>query len=326
MKTARFLPRSWCRLVVWAGLTVAWLTPPALQGAGLAAFKQQTFHTHDLAEIIVYASIRRDATTWYLDLGTKEFNCPLSKIVETVTVYHLPGHISTEGSVQVVRRAHAEMTAFAARYAKAAPVLKPHIEQFEAALRRIDRGEVLQAGKWVSKEEFEQSMRAAEASSAARPQPAMTPEQQAAAFAAEQRGKGLELHEGQWLPKAEVAALQQRDEEVRAATAEVDTRSPGEMLYSVFQVLGNGLLVRPHGGAAARAGLLQHDLVLVDAGAENKNAAEGTLCRRTLHWCGTYTYPAESGKDQTVQAYCLDREDAIARARKLLAAEKAAGR
>lgn len=321
MKTAQ-LRTHVRRILVAASIFVAacWM-PCTLQGAGLAVFKQQPFHSDDLAEIIVFASIRRDALTCYLDLGSKEFNCPVTKIVETLEVPYLPGTIRSKEAVAQVRQLSQEMNAFAARYKKAVPILKPYMDQFTAALRRLDAGEVLYGGRWLSSIEYAR-VAEGEAKTSQMIRQGLKDEekayqeaaQRAEQFAIEQRNKGLELYGQQWLPKAEAAALRQRDREMEAAAEQVKAKSVAQMTYSVFQKISAGLLVVPITGKAANFGL-NYELVLL-RGIEQRTTVAGDVYRDDVYWCGTYSYSIGAGQEKTIHAYSVDWEDAVTQARK----------
>ena len=300
------------------------LLPAAkVSGAGVAAFKQQSFHGDDTAVPIIFSDIRETATSIQIDVGAKTTAYDKQNIVGHVLVPALPESLRSGSAAESLRKSVEEMGSFARKYKKTASILNPYLEQFGKVFARLDAGEVRINGQWVSKEAYaEMQARAAQEAEAMRlaeekkqKEVAMAKAQQEA-FAAEQRAKGLEEYKGQWLPKEKADALNKRDQELVVAWNKVQAKSIRNLKYSVFQVIPNGMLIEPIAGTIIQGGL-NVDLVCL-YGVAKGTAAEGDLYKDDVFWCGTYTYSTRGGKTSTIHAYSLDRDDAINRVHKTL--------
>ncbi len=309
MKNPQITPSKWRTAAAVLALNLGWLTGPAAQGAGLAAFKEQPFHSDELATIIVYAKMREAGLNCHFDLGNKEMSLDRSKIAGTVTVPELPTNLRDTGSTAQLRQSFAELSAFAARFKKAIPILQPYAEQLKKAIARREAGDVRLDGQWISGMEYAAILqKEAEAREAKkredmeRDKAIELAREKERAFAAAQLAKGLEIYGGQWLPRREAEML-------RAASAEVEAKSILAMQYTVFQVLDEGMLVEPYDGFVKQGGL-NVDLVYL-YGAPKGTIAVGDAYKNTVYWCGTYSYQTKRGRDATVHAYCYDRSMAI---------------
>jgi hypothetical protein len=292
-------------------------------GAGVAVFKEQPFHQDEYALPIVYSNIRQAALTYQFDMGAKTVAYDSSKIAAYVTVPALPDNIKDESEVSFLRKSVEELTAFAARFKKTDPILKPHIDHLGKAVSRFELGEVRLNGQWISKEAHAATLRREmEVKEAARRAAAESERQfqlmkeKEAALAEAQRQKGLEKYGQQWLPINEVRVLQKRDREIAVADDEVRSKSITSLMYSVFQVIPKGMLIKPIEGSIKNGGL-NVDLVCLYGAAQGR-AAEGDLYKDNVYWCGTYSYTTQAGKDATIHAYCLNRDEAIERVKNML--------
>lgn len=330
------------------------LLPAAkVSGAGVAAFKQQSFHGDDTAVPIIFSDIRETATSIQIDVGAKTTAYDKQNIVGHVLVPALPESLRSGSAAESLRKSVEEMGSFARKYKKTASILNPYLEQFGKVFARLDAGEVRINGQWVSKEAYaemqakaaqeaeamrlaeekkqkemariraEQQAKAAQEAEATRLAEAKKKQEMAVmrakqeAYASEQRAKGLVEYEGQWLPKQKADALIKTDLEMAAVWEEVESKSIQNLKYSIFQVIPKGMLVEPLAGKVVQNGL-NVDIVCLYGVAEGSVAEGDVYTVANAYWCGTYTYSTREGKMSTVHAYSLDLEDAITRVHKVL--------
>lgn len=112
------------------------------------------------------------------------------------------------------------------------------------------------------------------------------------------------------MPENEVEKLVKRDLAIEKCWTVVKDKSIDNALYSIFQVIDDGHLIRLHDGKINNAGV-NLDIVYLH-GAAKGTAAEGDIYKSSLFWCGTYSYPTKGGDTKTVNAYSIDRDTAIA--------------
>lgn len=311
------------RGIIWQGRAAAailclFLACPVVQGAGVAAFKDQPFHSDELVQIIVYSKITEGAASYLLHLGTKELPVDRSKIVGYVTVPELPANLRDEEATAQIRQSLETMSTFAQRFKKAAPVLKPYIEQMTTVLGRLAKGEARFEGRWISKEEHAGIL----GKEMAARQEALELEkkirldmQKGFAFAAEQRAKGLEKYNGEWLPAGQVAALRKKDARWSEAYAQVNERSVMDMHYEVLGVESDGLLIHAVGGEKKPPGI-NVDVVFLHS-ANDGTVALGDRYRSDVFWSGTRTFNTKEGSI-TLHTYRMNRTEAVAAVHELL--------
>lgn len=343
---------TWTRraLATVLGFSLVWSASLSTQAAGLAVFKDHPFQSDAVASILVYSMIQETATTYELDLGSRQMVLDRSKIVAHMMVPDLLPTIDNESGMKWLRENLATLSAFAARYKNAASILAPHIDRLKTAIARCEAGDVRINSKWLSKAEYGALLQRMEESRVAYEQAAKEAQQMAqvaeakkraseaelqkrmqqaanekkkweeterareTAYIAEQKSKGLEKYYDKWLPKDEVAALLQRDEEVRKAGKMVRENSVRDMEYSVLAVRSEGMLVRPTGGAIPERLNLGVILLYQD---NLGTVAEGDLGKADVYWCGTQVMDTSSGQ-VSVHSYCLDESEAIDRVRAVL--------
>ena len=107
--------------------------------------------------------------------------------------------------------------------------------------------------------------------------------------------------------------LQRRDQENALVMKEINSKSVMGSVYSVFQVSGEGMLIEFHTGTIRQGGVNTSLAYLF--GAAKGTAADGDYYKGNLYWCGNYSYTNMAQFQKTVNAYCLDLNDAIARVR-----------
>ena len=294
------------------------------KSAGIAAFKDQPFHADSMAKPIVYAAILESAPVdLRLDLGGKVKLFDRSKIVATVEIPELPKNIRDESELAFVRKSLGEIKSFATRFTNCGPLLQPYVEGFSKIIGRFENGEIRYAGAWIPKEKYaiilKQQSQVADMESRRdmeRAEQMRIQKEEAEEFAKNQRKKGLELYRNKWLPQNEVLALQKEDQEESTAWEKVRSKSVLTAVYSVFQVLDEGMLIRPRRGQLENGGINVNLAYLSDA--LEGSAADGDYYKGDLYWYGNYSYKTKGGSDSTINAYCLNKADAVRRVRNML--------
>jgi S1-C subfamily serine protease len=292
------------------------------KGAGIAVFKDQPFHADSSANPVVYKSLlMNNAPFVKLDTGTKQLTIDKKKLVAKIDIPDsIPLNLIKEADLAGLRKSHEEMVAFAKRFAKTAPTLTIPIDEVKANLDKFEGGQVRFSGNWISRADYDDlKMKHLAEVEGLRKQDEKIAEQrrmkraEEEAFAANQREKGLEQYGGKWLPKEEVMRLRQRDIEIAQANESVSNKTIKDGVYSIFQVMEDGMLIRVVRGEVKQGGI-NTDLIFL-SGAAKGTTADGDYYNGTLYWCGNYSYVSLSNIPMTVNAYCLDRRDAIERVR-----------
>lgn len=317
MRTFRGIIWQWRAAAAVLCFSLGWAACPAVQGAGVAAVKDQPFHSDDLASIIAYASINEGSATVLFDLGTREMSLDRTKVAGYVTVPELPANIRDEAATAQLRTSLEKLSAFAGRYKKAVSVLQPYIDQLKTSLDRLAQGDVRYEARWISSTEHAAILRkemearaAARLEDEQRQQKVQVAREAERAFIAEQRGKGLERYKDKWLPRQEVELL-------REAIDKVTAKSVSQMVYTVLQVVPNGVLIKPRSGMIRQGGL-NTDFVFL-YGVPKSTAAVGDFYRDDVYWCGTYSFVTRFNRVETLHAYCFNKDEAVERVKAALA-------
>jgi hypothetical protein len=281
-------------------------------------------------KVIVYKSIdsaKKDGSiTIHRASGTLVIGT--SQLVAHIDVLEkAPSEIKTESDIASVRAKFEEMEAFSRKFPETKSVLANQKEALQAMLKNIAKGQVRVNGKWITKAEHarQESEQLAEAESRREQQEVERikreeEQKQMEAFNESQRAKGLELYGNSWLPKDEIADLRRREaiqsqeaKEISNAQDLILKKTIKECFYQVFQVVDEGVLVRVIEGKIYQGGI-STDLVFI-ADAATGAVAEGDRYKGTLYWAGTYTYETQTRKVKTINAYCLEQDSALLRAR-----------
>ncbi len=296
----------------------------ASKGAGIAAIKEQPFHSDNLAKPFVYAKILSSTPiSVSFDLGQKQIALERVKVVALVDVPELPQNIRNESELADIHKVYDGIKSFANRYVQCAPLLQPYIENFKRSIERFNDGEVRYNSVWLSKQEYAAILKRQKDEAElvrrqemARYEKMKEQREKDEAFAKSQRDKGFELYNNQWLPRNEVLTLQRRDREEINIREKIHSKSIFGAVYSIFQVLDKGMLIKPRRGKVENKGINVSIAYL--AGALESAAAEGDYYKGDLYWYGNYSYRTKGGDDVTVNAYCLDRDDAVSKVRRTL--------
>lgn len=294
------------------------LATPTLHAAGLAAIKEQDFHADNAARIIIYTEkLDSGAPFVKFKVASKTITYDRPKITATVDVLDsIPDEITEEKHIQPLRAKLEEMTTFSTRFPQSAAALEKPITSLTAHIEKFDTQHVRYHAKWITRTEFAALAENMEAETEKlkereRQHVAERDKKRAEreAFAAEQRAKGLDEYNGQWIPREEAIQRRENDRVLLAARDLVDAKSITKGVYGVYQVTEDGMLIRVLRGKMKQGGISSTIVFLT--GANTGVAADGDLYKGDLYWTGNYSYNSVEGFVRTVNAYTLDRETAI---------------
>lgn len=288
-------------------------------GAGVAAFKEQSYHPDSAAVIVSYTSLELSGPVAKILAGGRTTMRPVGTFVSRVDIpSSLADFIVTPAQFQPVRDKLAEVEGFARRFPKAEPILQNVIASLKSHVAEFSSGKVRYEGNWITnsdyaarearRKEVERQMREKEETRVAAMEKLAEEREK---FAAEQAAKGLTLYKGKWLPKDEAAKAQREDFVKDTAKKEIISKSVIAGVYSIFQVTDDSMLIKIHQGKIGNRGINTDIAALL--GTRSGLNAEGDYYKDDLYWCGTYSYENKLGDVRTVNAYTHDLDAAVER-------------
>jgi S1-C subfamily serine protease len=202
--------------------------------AGVAVFKEQNFHGDASATPIAYVQIVEQGGPFIklvTDKGVQTIDT--TKFVARVGVLTaMPEEIGNEEQMAPIRRSLAEITTFANRFPKSAPLLQQQITALKGHVANFDDGKRRYNGEWIEKGDYavieaknREKLADDKRIELEKFEQKRILRQKEEAYATAQRAKGLERHGEKWLPVAEVAELRKRDAEFSQNT---QRQEPGE--------------------------------------------------------------------------------------------------
>jgi len=311
MKSARFIHA----IGVVLGSLIA-----SAHGAGIAVFKEQPFHADSSAVPVVYSEIIPSGLgsgSIRLLIGGREVVYEQHKCAGHVDIPTFPTTIRSEHEKASLRYQYDELKRFNDRFTKSSKVLQPYVDSFAKAVSRVESGEVLIDGSWLTAAQHT-AMLQREREVAAQVQNQMAEREaaaekamaEAAAFEKSQRAKGLEKFNDEWLPAAQARQLQEALKEVRF-------KSVYDARFKVVQAFSDGAFVSVLGGRC-EAQLDLHNIFIYS---DPWHVAEGEVATGHLFWCDAETYQRPEGGSQIIHAFCLDENAALQRVRHRLLGE-----
>jgi len=291
------------------------------QGAGIAVFKEQSFHSDASAKAVVYTELVNEGGPFVkiVQNGARS-TIDRGKFVANIEVLSkLPKQITTEDEVAPLRLHLKDLNNFSEKFPKSSQMLKGHIDSIGSQIKRFDGSEVRVGGIWITRDAYaaqKKSQRESEEfmqiKQLEREKEYESERAEEERFANQQRIKGLELYDQKWLPKNQVKMLLKRDNENIRAWDLCRKKSISKANYSIFQSSNGHLLIR-----------IDTNLSGIEELAHLSDNLEGLVAendyyRDTLFWCGTYTYETVAGLPKTVNSYSSNRDNAISLIRKNL--------
>ncbi|BCU76206.1 serine protease [Luteolibacter sp. LG18] len=305
---------------------------PTLHAAGVAVVKEQDFHRDESATPLVYLE-RFDSGAPFVKfrMANTTSTVDRSKLAGYVDVpSSIPPNIRTEADIQPLRQSLDQMNAFAKRFPKSEPLLKANIDLAAKHVREFDDGKVRYSGNWITKADFANIQKDLDQKAAkfkqeedAQAEVAHKRRMEREQFERDQRSKGLEEFEGNWLPRGQVIELQRRAQATKEAVAAVESKSINNSIFSILQVTEDGCLATVRKGSVKTGGF-DTTVVFIFGGAKGLTA-DGDTYKGNLYWCGTYSYKSVAGIERSVNAYCPTKADAVAVMKKRLGIEDVPG-
>lgn len=199
-----------CLCIAWIG-SLAWSTNA--KGDGVAAIKEQDYHSDSAAKIVVYSRIVAPPGP-YVKIVTpqKTINLQRSKFAGNVDVLtQIPSFIENEQDLAPIRHSLEQISSFAKKFTNSAPLLGPHIAVLQSHIQNFENNQVRHDGVWIPRMEYARLV-AKEARERKENELNRLQEQEelerkknsAAAFASEQTKKGLAFDGKEWVPKDEI--------------------------------------------------------------------------------------------------------------------------
>lgn len=296
-----------------------------LLGVGVAMIKEQPFHNDTSAKPVIITGLKdSNGPLIVLETSSRNITIERAKLAGHVEVFNtLPSSITTEVELQPIINKLNELRNFSKRFSQSESILKGHIEPMSQVVNRFESGEVRYNDNWIARSSYNQILEQLDAESQALQKRELELEEarrlrraEQEAFAQSQREKGLELHNKKWLPADEVQKMRKNDREIALAWNESRSKTVTKAVYSIFQVTDDGMLIEFHRGKIANSGV-NTDIAFL-FGAAKGLSAEGDYYKGNLYWCGTYSYMSRANMTRTVNAYSLDRNDAISRIRNIM--------
>jgi S1-C subfamily serine protease len=230
----------------------------------------------------------------------------------------LPENILSPDDIQPLRNSLDALLKFTSKYPKSAQLLATQAGTLKAHIAKFEAENVRYHGSWMARTDYDkiketeklaqESARIKEAKWQAEIEKTKA---ERAAFERAQRDKGLAEYNGKWLPLDQVKRLLKNEANAAVAWTQIKAKSVTEGVYSIFQVADDGMLIEIHQGKINQAGINTSIAFLF--GAQKGMAADGDFYRGDLYWCGNYSYLNKLNTQKTVNAYCLTKNEAIAR-------------
>lgn len=204
------------------------LLPSLVCGAGIVAFKDQTFHQDAGANVIAYVELKDNGSpSIKVNTGSKEFYIDRLKLAGTVDVFSaLPANITNESELEIVRKKAKEYRDFSTKFPKSVPLLANHIAALDACIKGVEGGKARYSGKWMAKDEALAAKQKEEKTRQVEESENTKIIRDKMAFEESQKAKGLAKYDGKWLPSAEVTRLVERSQ--AALVIEADAANKAE--------------------------------------------------------------------------------------------------
>jgi hypothetical protein len=129
---------------------------------GIAAIKEQPFHSDASATVVAYTALVDDRMySIKINTGLKEFAFERTKLAGRVEfLLSLPQDIRTEAELASVRLALKDSSSFSTRFPKSAPMLTNQIAALAAYIDSFEQGARRIGGQWVDKKTIQELERA----------------------------------------------------------------------------------------------------------------------------------------------------------------------
>jgi hypothetical protein len=187
--------------------------PSQAKADGIAAIKEQDFHSDSAAQVIVYSRIIAPPGP-YVKIVTsqKTVNLQRSKFAGNVDVMtQIPSFIESDQDIAPIRLSLEQITNFSKRFTKSEPLLKPHIAALQFHIQKFEDNQVRHEGVWIPRMEYAKIL-AREAKERKQNQLIRQEEREElerkkikeAKFASEQAKKGLAFDGKEWVPKDQI--------------------------------------------------------------------------------------------------------------------------
>jgi hypothetical protein len=191
--------------------SLAWFSEA--HGDGIAAIKDQDFHSDSAAQVLIYSRIIAPPGP-YVKIVTSQrtINLQRSKFAGNVDVMtQIPSFIESDQDLAPVRLSLEQITNFSKKFTKSEPLLKPHIAALQSHIQKFEDNQVRHEGVWIPRMEYAKIL-AKEAREQKENELKRQEEREelerkkvrAAKIASEQDKKGLAYDGKEWVPKDQI--------------------------------------------------------------------------------------------------------------------------
>lgn len=186
------------------------LLASVLEGAGVAALKEDKFQDDKDAKPLIYSEFINEGTPVIVfKVNKKSVTIDKIKIAAMVNVPDsIPIQILDEAGVAPLRLSLKEMTVFSERFPQMKPILEKHIEVITGHIEKFDSGNIRYGGVWKSKDEYAATLKVNEEYIKNLQEENGKKEEEKKVFEAEQIAKGLTKYNGKWLNKNDLLIAQ----------------------------------------------------------------------------------------------------------------------
>lgn len=154
LECCRILKRK-CRIV--ATLSTLALSVSLSPAAGIAALKEQSFHSDAAANILAFQNKVDDGSAPFVKLETPKgiLSIDRLRIAALVEVPNsIPSNITDEAQLAPLRKSLEELSTFTRRFPKSTPALADSVTVLSNQISNFDDGHRRINGKWLTSQEF----------------------------------------------------------------------------------------------------------------------------------------------------------------------------
>lgn len=126
------------------------------EGAGIVAWKEQSFHKDSLANVATYRQKKFSGYEGVFNIKGKDVYLSSGQYWFIELPNSLPLELSDSIQYEDLLRKKGEMSAFLERFSKSSPVLDPWLKKLQEYQDKYDSGKYLVNGAWIEKSAYEQ--------------------------------------------------------------------------------------------------------------------------------------------------------------------------
>lgn len=126
------------------------------EGAGIVAWKDQSFHQDSMAKIATYSRRKLSGNEGVFNVNGKDIYLPASLYWCIDIPNSLPQELSDSTQYEMLLKQKYEMSVFLKRFPKSSNILDPWLKKLQEYQQKYDSGQYLVDGAWMEKAVYEQ--------------------------------------------------------------------------------------------------------------------------------------------------------------------------